>query len=136
MAKVANKPLYIGTYGFRALCWRNAFFLLLYLFSNAPLLPFIITPLFLVGESFKFLREYPLRQKDICTASYKKSTDIPEDLDVLAPTIDYTPPGNIALLFTDIGKLCVQSVYGEGGSGGGGGLRAWWQSQGKNEEEK
>eukprot|EP00002_Diphylleia_rotans_P020058 TRINITY_DN3886_c0_g2_i1.p1 TRINITY_DN3886_c0_g2~~TRINITY_DN3886_c0_g2_i1.p1 ORF type:complete len:319 (+),score=75.64 TRINITY_DN3886_c0_g2_i1:56-1012(+) len=73
-------------------------------------------PLYVAAESYKFARMYPLSQKDI--PQYKP--DIPEnasalELEILgkSPSIDYTPPAFINLLFTDLGVLTPSAVSDE-----------------------
>eukprot|EP00042_Codosiga_hollandica_P025278 m.111423 g.111423 ORF g.111423 m.111423 type:complete len:300 (+) comp51820_c1_seq8:665-1564(+) len=60
-------------------------------------------PFYVVAESFKFVRVYPLTQSDIpCQSS-----------PFLNPVMDYTPPSYISLLFTDIGVLTPSAVSDE-----------------------
>ena len=63
-------------------------------------------PFYIVGESFKFLREYPLSQKDANLTGLTTLDTSDTKVKLYSPATDYTPPGNIALLFTDIG-LCI-----------------------------
>lgn len=72
-------------------------------------------PFYVVAESFKFTRLYPLSQADVAA-----SFEIP---DATASTvhgvpfenqpIDYTPPSNITLLCTDIGVFTPSAVSDE-----------------------
>ncbi|KAJ3120642.1 Translation initiation factor [Nowakowskiella sp. JEL0407] len=57
-------------------------------------------PLYVVAESYKFARIYPLYQDDL-----------PNNESV--PTVDYTPPNLISLLFTDLGILTPTGVSDE-----------------------
>ena len=67
-------------------------------------------PVYVAAESFKFLREYPLKQKDIPNKFKYKSND---DDDDHHPMTDYTPPSYITLLFTDLGILTPSAVSDE-----------------------
>ncbi|XP_065893570.1 translation initiation factor eIF2B subunit alpha-like [Dysidea avara] len=67
-------------------------------------------PFYVVAESFKFVRLYPLNQQDLPNdEKYDDSTSGPDD----HPTIDYTPPQYISLLFTDLGVLTPSAVSDE-----------------------
>jgi len=65
-------------------------------------------PVYAAAESYKFLREYPLKQKEIknCNTYLK-----PEEKG--HPLVDYTPPSYITLLFTDLGVLTPSAVSDE-----------------------
>jgi len=83
-------------------------------------------PFYVAAESFKFMRIYPLDQRDIVT-----STSIAQEkfvicksccgdeesllraMDVPNPTHDYTPPKLITLLFTDLGVFTPAAVSDE-----------------------
>jgi len=65
-------------------------------------------PVYVAAESFKFLREYPLKQKDIENRSKYLSVN-----DRGHPLVDYTPPSYITLLFTDLGVLTPSAVSDE-----------------------
>lgn len=72
-------------------------------------------PCYVVAESFKFTRLYPLNQYDLpdefkYQASTLKSTS---DLSKEHPLVDYTPPAYITLLFTDLGVLTPSAVSDE-----------------------
>jgi translation initiation factor eIF-2B subunit alpha len=81
-------------------------------------------PLYIAAESFKFMRLYPLNQRDL-PASKVQSTKFkfckecsPEDheyltnnIKVLVPSNDYTPPGYITLLFTELGILTPAALF-------------------------
>lgn len=70
-------------------------------------------PFYVLVESFKFIRIYPVSQNDIPDRlKYKdqlkdKSRN---ELNPLEPLVDYTPPNYIDLLLTDLGPLTVASV--------------------------
>ncbi|XP_035690493.1 translation initiation factor eIF-2B subunit alpha-like [Branchiostoma floridae] len=87
----------IGTYQM-ALCAKNA---------NKPL--------YVVAESFKFVRLYPLNQQDLPDDfKYRYSTlSSNTDLGKEHPSVDYTPPSLITLLFTDLGILTPSAVSDE-----------------------
>ncbi|KHJ75274.1 initiation factor, subunit 2 family protein [Oesophagostomum dentatum] len=66
---------------------------------------------FVMAESIKFVKEYPLNQADI-PEEFKYRTSVLEhgDLTVEHPMVDYTPPQYINLLFTDLGILTPAAV--------------------------
>ncbi|KRT82694.1 hypothetical protein AMK59_4475, partial [Oryctes borbonicus] len=62
-------------------------------------------PFYVLTESFKFTRLYPLSQGDL-PDEYKYTKHMRErDLKTQHPLVDYTPPTYITLLFTDLGIL-------------------------------
>ncbi|XP_041349691.1 translation initiation factor eIF-2B subunit alpha-like [Gigantopelta aegis] len=72
-------------------------------------------PVYVVAESFKFVRLFPLNQKDIPNqfkyqASILKSG---QDLSKEHPLVDYTPPAYLTLLFTDLGVMTPSAVSDE-----------------------
>ncbi|ROJ92224.1 Translation initiation factor eIF-2B subunit alpha [Anabarilius grahami] len=72
-------------------------------------------PFYVVAESFKFVRLYPLNQQDV-PDRFKYKADVlktAEDLNQEHPMIDYTPPSLITLLFTDLGVLTPSAVSDE-----------------------
>ncbi|XP_067293698.1 translation initiation factor eIF-2B subunit alpha [Pseudorasbora parva] len=71
-------------------------------------------PFYVVAESFKFVRLYPLNQQDV-PDRFKYKADILKtvDLNQEHPLIDYTPPSLITLLFTDLGVLTPSAVSDE-----------------------
>uniref|UniRef100_A0A8C4QC22 Translation initiation factor eIF2B subunit alpha n=1 Tax=Eptatretus burgeri TaxID=7764 RepID=A0A8C4QC22_EPTBU len=72
-------------------------------------------PFYVVAESFKFLRLYPLNQRDV-PDRFKYKADVLEnggDHSMDHPMIDYTPPAYITLLFTDLGVLTPSAVSDE-----------------------
>jgi len=81
-------------------------------------------PFYAVAERYKFVRCYPLSQRDMPTMStalllsgdlspshITPSSD--NHFEPNHPTIDYTPPGLITLLFTDFGVLTPSAVSDE-----------------------
>lgn len=72
-------------------------------------------PFYVLAESLKFSRIYPLNQRDL-PDDYKFSKQSIENKNVLAqahPLVDYTSPAYITLLFTDIGILTPSAVSDE-----------------------
>ncbi|BFZ08445.1 hypothetical protein BsWGS_11484 [Bradybaena similaris] len=72
-------------------------------------------PVYVVAESFKFAREFPLNQKDVPDCyKYRTSTlKTDRDLSQEHPLVDYTPPEYINLMFTDLGVLTPSAVSDE-----------------------
>ncbi|XP_027709272.1 translation initiation factor eIF-2B subunit alpha isoform X2 [Vombatus ursinus] len=75
-------------------------------------------PFYVVAESFKFVRLFPLNQQDVpdkfkYKAATLKSVGTGQDLKEEHPWIDYTPPSLITLLFTDLGVLTPSAVSDE-----------------------
>ncbi|KAL4224087.1 Translation initiation factor [Mactra antiquata] len=72
-------------------------------------------PLYVVAESFKFVRLFPLNQQDLPNEfKYKASTlRKGHNLEEEHPLVDYTPPNYITLLFTDLGVLTPSAVSDE-----------------------
>ncbi|KAK0154358.1 Translation initiation factor eIF-2B subunit alpha [Merluccius polli] len=70
---------------------------------------------YVVAESFKFVRLYPLNQQDVPDKfKYKADTlKNSQNLSEEHPVIDYTPPSLITLLFTDLGVLTPSAVSDE-----------------------
>uniref|UniRef100_A0A3B3QQ69 Translation initiation factor eIF2B subunit alpha n=1 Tax=Paramormyrops kingsleyae TaxID=1676925 RepID=A0A3B3QQ69_9TELE len=72
-------------------------------------------PFYVVAESFKFVRLYPLNQQDV-PERFKYKADTLKTAENLAeehPMTDYTPPSLITLLFTDLGVLTPSAVSDE-----------------------
>nr|CDJ91417.1 Initiation factor 2B related domain containing protein [Haemonchus contortus]CDJ98368.1 Initiation factor 2B related domain containing protein [Haemonchus contortus] len=68
-------------------------------------------PFFVMAESIKFVKEYPLNQADIPEEfKYRTSTLETKDLSIEHPMVDYTSPQYINLLFTDLGILTPAAV--------------------------
>jgi len=69
---------------------------------------------FVLAESFKFVREYPLCQEDLPEEYlYSASVLAAKQSTVISPRVDYTPPGLVSLLFTDLGILTPSAVSDE-----------------------
>lgn len=70
-------------------------------------------PFYVLAESFKFSRLYPLNQRDLPDDyKYNKKT-LAGDISKAHPLVDYTPPAYITLLFTDLGILTPSAVSDE-----------------------
>ncbi|XP_060523720.1 translation initiation factor eIF-2B subunit alpha isoform X2 [Cylas formicarius] len=72
-------------------------------------------PFYVLTESFKFSRLFPLNQQDL-PVEYKylsKTRQEFNNLKTAHPLVDYTPPFYITLLFTDIGILTPSAVSDE-----------------------
>ncbi|XP_078454563.1 translation initiation factor eIF2B subunit alpha [Lampetra fluviatilis] len=72
-------------------------------------------PLYVVAESFKFMRLYPLNQQDV-PEKYKYEPDAllsNEARSEAHPRTDYTPPAFLTLLITDLGVLTPSAVSDE-----------------------
>lgn len=71
-------------------------------------------PFYVLTESFKFSRLYPLSQQDVpAEFKYTTTTRIQKNLSHEHPLVDYTPPAYISLLFTDLGILTPSAVSDE-----------------------
>lgn len=72
-------------------------------------------PVYVGVESVKFVRFYPLNNRDIPDEfKYKHSTIASgKNLEIEHPLIDYTEPSLLTLLFTDIGILTPSAVSDE-----------------------
>ncbi|EEZ97197.1 Translation initiation factor eIF-2B subunit alpha-like Protein [Tribolium castaneum] len=73
-------------------------------------------PFYVLTESFKFSRLFPLNQGDL-PPEYKYSASARQlderDFKKIHPLVDYTPPFYITLLFTDLGILTPSAVSDE-----------------------
>ncbi|KAH8278837.1 hypothetical protein KR018_010221, partial [Drosophila ironensis] len=69
-------------------------------------------PFYVLAESFKFTRLYPLNQSDL-PDEYKYSRKDLKDVSKVHPLVDYTPPAYITLIFTDLGVLTPSAVSDE-----------------------
>ncbi|XP_003388928.1 PREDICTED: translation initiation factor eIF-2B subunit alpha-like [Amphimedon queenslandica] len=67
-------------------------------------------PFYVVAESFKFVRMFPLNQDDLPNTEKYSSVD---SAITSHPVIDYTPPCYITLLITDLGVLTPSAVSDE-----------------------
>ena len=78
-------------------------------------------PVYAVVESYKFVRLFPLNQDDLPSSVSCKALFVEDEIkthgsdlmDVFHPSIDYTPPEFITLLFTDFGILTPSGVSDE-----------------------
>jgi len=79
-------------------------------------------PFYVAAESYKFARKFPLHQSDISEPRSEQkpwkpirdaSEPIPPGVEVDNPSVDYTPPSCITLLFTDLGILTPAAVSDE-----------------------
>jgi translation initiation factor 2B subunit (eIF-2B alpha/beta/delta family) len=64
----------------------------------------------LVAESFKFVRLFPLNQSDVPPQHVGALADVPADINTLNPSLDYTPPQFITLLFTELGAFVAMGI--------------------------
>eukprot|EP00741_Cyanophora_paradoxa_P006478 tig00001003_g6271.t1 len=76
-------------------------------------------PFYVAAESYKFARLFPLGQSDLQQPPEEESAiraDYPgldPSIKVEGPSLDYTPPNFITLLFTDLGVLTPSAVSDE-----------------------
>lgn len=85
-------------------------------------------PFYVVVESYKFVRLFPLNQYDLPSTSKSNlnfvherikgsapsaASDPSDEVTVVAQSVDYTPPEYITLLFTDLGVLTPSAVSDE-----------------------
>jgi translation initiation factor eIF-2B subunit alpha len=94
-------------------------------------------PFYVTAESIKFVRQYPIEQSDISNIEYinrpayvnlpetgndanntttslsKPAMHLDSNVSIKNPTSDFTPPGYISLLFTDLGILTPSGVSDE-----------------------
>lgn len=70
-------------------------------------------PFYVLTESFKFARLFPLNQRDLPNDFKYTSSVRKEDLDNKHPLVDYTPPAYITLLITDLGIFTPSAVSDE-----------------------
>lgn len=77
------------------------------------------TPFYVLAESYKFCRLYPLSPTDLPEAEREPKAQPSSagskagELRVRLPPSDFTPPANITLLITDIGVLTPSAVSDE-----------------------
>ena len=65
------------------------------------------TPFYVVGESFKFVRMYPLSQWDVPQEQSKPLPSVPVDqYHSINPMLDYTPPSTCS------SPILVRASYG------------------------
>ncbi|XP_018097960.1 translation initiation factor eIF-2B subunit alpha isoform X2 [Xenopus laevis] len=70
-------------------------------------------PFYVVAESFKFVRLFPLNQRDVPDKFKYKADTQQQDLLEEHPWIDYTSPSLITMLFTDLGVLTPSAISDE-----------------------
>lgn len=76
-------------------------------------------PFYVAAESYKFARLYPLTQRDVPQTHMElalpgvQSERARKNLSATNPFFDYTPPGYISLMFTDLGVLTPSAVSDE-----------------------
>ncbi|GMF14872.1 unnamed protein product [Phytophthora lilii] len=78
---------------------------------------------YVAAESYKFARLYPLTQRDVPQkqmaailgdiAGGEPTDETMKNVSFASPFFDYTPPGYIALMFTDLGVLTPSAVSDE-----------------------
>ena len=71
-------------------------------------------PLYVLTECFKFVRMYPLNQRELAVAGQERPLEGDDaGITLLDPAIEYTPPHLITLLCTDIGVFTPSAVSDE-----------------------
>ncbi|KAK0182863.1 hypothetical protein PV327_000952 [Microctonus hyperodae] len=70
-------------------------------------------PFYVLAESFKFIRIYPLNQTDLPDEFKYTAATRKNGLKDEHPLVDYTPPHYINLLFTDLGIMTPSAVSDE-----------------------
>lgn len=71
-------------------------------------------PFYVLTESFKFSRLYPLNQRDLPNNfNYIQKIGNESNSRNAHPLVDYTPPLLITLIFTDLGILTPSAVSDE-----------------------
>lgn len=70
-------------------------------------------PFYVLAESLKFSRIFPLNQRDLPNDYKFSRKSLEKDLAPAHPLVDYTSPAYITLLFTDIGILTPSAVSDE-----------------------
>ena len=71
---------------------------------------------YVMAESFKFVREYPVCQEDLPEEYLYPPSKVGANGDknsLGSPLVDYTPPSLLTLLFTDLGILTPSAVSDE-----------------------
>lgn len=67
-------------------------------------------PFYVVAESYKFIRMYPLNQNDVPTSTRQHESS---KCDLQNDKLDYTPPAYITLILTDLGPLTTAAISDE-----------------------
>lgn len=73
-------------------------------------------PFYVVAESYKFIRMYPLKQSDVPAASSDQLEEKNPSKPLASCTndkLDYTPPAFITLILTDLGPLTTAAISDE-----------------------
>ena len=77
-------------------------------------------PFYVAAESFKFMRFFPLTQRDLSSLKINESKNVTNEdannskkIKIWNPLNDYTPPSFITLLFTELGVLTPSAVSDE-----------------------
>lgn len=70
-------------------------------------------PFYVLAESLKFSRLYPLNQRDLPDDYKFSKQSLEKGVAQAHPLVDYTSPAYITLLFTDIGILTPSAVSDE-----------------------
>lgn len=84
-------------------------------FTMAVCAKYLNKPVYVLAESFKFARLFPLSQEDVPNKFKYKASKLYSKVDLTKehPNVDYTPPALITLLFTDLGILTPSAVSDE-----------------------
>lgn len=67
-------------------------------------------PFYVVAESYKFIRMYPLNQSDVPVSN---NYEVESPIDLTNDKLDYTPPAFITLILTDLGPLTTAAISDE-----------------------
>lgn len=71
-------------------------------------------PFYVVAESYKFIRMYPLNQSDVPTSDSSEDTSrLDSPSSYTNDKLDYTPPAFITLILTDLGPLTTAAISDE-----------------------
>lgn len=71
-------------------------------------------PFYVVAESYKFIRMFPLNQSDVPVANNKQHRSSTTTRTQTNPDmLDYTPPAFITLILTDLGPLTTAAISDE-----------------------
>ena len=78
-------------------------------------------PFYVVAESYKFIRMYPLNQTDVPASNKQQQQSQSQTLenssestsDLTNTKLDYTPPAFITLILTDLGPLTTAAISDE-----------------------
>ncbi|KAE9078781.1 hypothetical protein PF005_g16104 [Phytophthora fragariae] len=92
-------------------------------YSTAVIAQALKKQFYVAAESYKFARLYPLTQRDVPQkqmaaisgdiAGGEPTDETMKNVTFASPFFDYTPPGYIALMFTDLGVLTPSAVSDE-----------------------